>query len=591
MLRALRSGGIVQVVMVGVVGAIIAVFVLEFRAAGGTQTGSLSRRCVVRVAGECVSPKDFYASYNLVVPRGIQAKHVKALDLRRHIAEGLVERELLLLEAERLGIDATMESLDEALARGLAHVSLPADQALRLGYTLDLTSGDMEGFSREMVRELPVKSTKTGEFDAEIYKRTVRNVVRRSPKEFKELQMRELVAARMRDLIRSRVRVSEEEAFQSFVRERSRAVVRTVQLDREWFARYAVDTSHTAVDTWSAAHKAEIDAEWKKATESWAEGCPLVSEILIAVAPNATDEEKVKLSEKAAEAKARVQAGEPFEAVARELSEGASAVVGGDLGCLEAERYGPGGNALVNAIKDKNPKDLSDVVETERGFHVLLFRGKLDEKVETTGRRALARSLMVVERGAARAEEFGKALLERVKADNALDAVTAALVEEFAASARVVVPKVDEKRPKKAKKDETEAASPGREAAYLGDRRRPRVEISSPFSMGGNPVTGALPTVSPARLAFALEKDGDVHPELIPTLNGFAVMQLKEKTPATREEFEAQKAELIRQLRVAKESEALVAYVDRLRKEHGERIERNLALVDDGTADDEQGDG
>ena len=52
MLRALRAGGVAQVLMGAIVAAIIAVFVLEFRAAGGQQTGSLSRQCVAEVAGE-----------------------------------------------------------------------------------------------------------------------------------------------------------------------------------------------------------------------------------------------------------------------------------------------------------------------------------------------------------------------------------------------------------------------------------------------------------------------------------------------------------------------------------------------------------
>ena len=58
-----------------------------------------------------------------------------------------------------------------------------------------------------------------------------------------------------------------------------------------------------------------------------------------------------------------------------------------------------------------------------------------------------------------------------------------------------------------------------------------------PFNTTLNPIPAALPTESPATLAFALEKPGAVHPAPIATRDGFAVMQLKEKTLAKHEDF------------------------------------------------------
>jgi hypothetical protein len=141
------------------------------------------------------------------------------------------------------------------------------------------------------------------------------------------------------------------------------------------------------------------------------------------------------------------------------------------------------------------------------------------------------------------------------------------------------------KKDQKRKKDQDEA-EPEREPAYLADRRRPHVEISTEFTIGRNPVPDALPTESPARSAFALEKDGDLHPEPIATLSGYCVMQLKEKTPATREEFDEQKDLIVRQLRIAKEADALTAYIARLREKYAERISQDLSLVDDGSTDE-----
>ena len=91
--------------MAVIVTAIIVVFILEFRSTARMEHGSIRRECAAKVGGECVTPKDFYAEYGLVVPRGIPQKQVKAYGLRRAVLDGLVERELLVAEAQRLGLD------------------------------------------------------------------------------------------------------------------------------------------------------------------------------------------------------------------------------------------------------------------------------------------------------------------------------------------------------------------------------------------------------------------------------------------------------------------------------------------------------
>src|SRR6185436_17793878 len=118
MLRALRSGGTGQALMAVVVFAIITVFIVEFRTTSRMQTGSIRRECAIRIMGQCVTPKDFFAEFGLVVPRGMPAKNVKTYSLRRRVAEGLVERELLIAEAERLGLAVEEESAKKELRLG-----------------------------------------------------------------------------------------------------------------------------------------------------------------------------------------------------------------------------------------------------------------------------------------------------------------------------------------------------------------------------------------------------------------------------------------------------------------------------------------
>ena len=73
------------------------------------------------------------------------------------------------------------------------------------------------------------------------------------------MQERELLAERLRELVRSRVRVPDAEAFSIFERGRSRAVVRSVTLERSWFGRFAIDLDDAAVEKWSKENAQQVD--------------------------------------------------------------------------------------------------------------------------------------------------------------------------------------------------------------------------------------------------------------------------------------------------------------------------------------------
>ncbi len=566
MLSLFRRGGAGQVIVGAVVFAIIVVFVLEFRAGRG-DTAALGRACAVEVYDRCVDRKEFVAATRMVIPRGMQEKRIRAMGLNRQVMEGLIERELLLAEAERLGLTISEQEIDDELASGRAYVSLPAAQAGFLSYNL--------GISPDGMRALPVKSVKTGEFDYKIYERIVRNTTNRSPKEFKEMQRRELTAQRMRALVQTRVRVSVEEAYSSWELERSKAVARIAHLDKAWFQRYAVDTSDAALDAWTKENAAQVDEAWKTEKDRTQAGCAWVGEIFVAAEAEASDTVKVERRQKIDAAVEKLKNKESFELVARQTSEAASAPWGGEHGCM-TQAYGVGAKELLDAVASLKVGELSPVIETPRGFHVVKMLGKLAEPdVEKRGKRLIARRLATPLKADEAINKTANSILERAKQGEKLDDVVKALGEELAAAAASKLPAL------KAKAD---GILPG-----ISADDRPRVEISPPFNRLTGPQIDADPTEAVGDKVFGIEKVDDLLGKPVTTKNGLAVLQLKEKTLAKRGDFDKDKHEILYSLQQEKARDAVARYVADLRKAAKDKIKTDDTLLEKKKQDEVEG--
>src|SRR4029077_13470376 len=95
------------------------------------------------------------------------------------------------------------------------------------------------------------KYTKRKQSDEKVYERTIRNLVGRSPVEFREEQGREILAGKMRDLVVAPVRVSDTEALELYVGEKSSATVASIAVKQSWVARWGGVPSAADVDAWS----------------------------------------------------------------------------------------------------------------------------------------------------------------------------------------------------------------------------------------------------------------------------------------------------------------------------------------------------
>ena len=126
----------------------------------------------------------------------------------------------------------------------------------------------------------------------------------------------------------------------------------------------------------------------------------------------------------------------------------------------------------------------------------------------------------------------------------------------------------------------------------MEDPLRPKVEITAPFSVAGSPVEDPLPGEAPAAKVFELAKADSLVEKPVRTNTGFAVLQLKEKTPAKKEDFEKDRLSILRALRVTKEQDAVARCIASLRSKVKDKVTYDQRLLEDtSTQDDGSGDG
>ena len=567
-------------VVAGIAFAIIVVFALEFRAGRTGPTAKLARECAVQYDGYCVDAKEYYAAHGMIVPRQVEPKASKKYQLNKKVLDGLVERELLVAEAKKLGLKVSEDALEDDLMAGRVRASLPAEAMAEFSFMLGLCAPSNAGYgcapgAEFPVRQVSVRRTADEPFDYKVYERQVRMLTNRGPKEFKEMQERELLAARMREIVRSRVRIPDPEAYALFERERAKVVVRSVNLKRDWFAKFAVDYADAEVDKWALANQAQVDAEWTARKADFAAGCSMTREIFVELPQNALEDEKQPIKLKAEQARARVEKGESFDAVARDVSQGATAMLGGELGCVGAS-YGIGADELKKALESLKPGDLSTVIESPRGYHVLKVGAKLAaDKVEHEGRRWVARKLYARFAADEALAKFAADLITRAKAGEKLEDATRALAVDMSAKH---APKTDG-----AKKDSADTP-----ALLAADR--PHFEVSAPFNASGNPLPDVEANEPLAAKGFELNTPDQLADKPIATATGAVILQLKERTSASHEDFIKDKSKVVQALLQAKSSEAVARYVQDLRKAAGEKLKIMESFAEEakGRADDDE---
>jgi peptidyl-prolyl cis-trans isomerase D len=614
MLSFFRQRGLSNVIYGAVIVATIFAFVVTFRPNATQKTGALSESCVGRVRGRCIGPKDFQAAYRVIMPSRSQALSRK-LNLKKVAIDGLVERELLVDEAKRLGIGVTEGEVTDELYAGFVRVSVPAadPETSRTILREMFSSYGRSGLIPQDVAQahlgdgdtaIPVdfRDPKTHLFDMKVYERVVRNLSNRSTAEFREEQARELLAAKMRDIVRDPIRVSESEAWQAYEHQYSTAIVSWIPVKESWAARWAVDTKPAAVEAWAKDHQAEIDKVIEERLKDAEPKAGHIRHILVKLPYGASDEEKAVAVSKLSWAVARIKAGEPFAEVARDTSDDpGSAMKGGDVGDKTDGFVAPFKTA-ADALKPG--ETTAGAVETQFGYHFIMKDDPAKAgDIAAQVKRSVAQRMFAKDRATQEAQvvakHIGDAMHAGAGAEDAIREVIQPYVRAKGVVGSVDMLKVISAAPSGADagagahdaglhaKGAPAAALPAKSFDASTDGDRPQVQTSSAFNRGGDPFPGLSPdgTASVVAFAFGDHKEGEVMAAPVRLVEAFGVVALKQHKVATRDEFAKDREALEEDLVRVKRDEALSVYVKRLRDQAKDDVKIDESYIQEAKVD------
>jgi peptidyl-prolyl cis-trans isomerase D len=559
-----RKGNFVFVVLLFIV---CAVFIINFGPQQQGCQGCGTPTYAAEVYGDTITPGEFRSAMFLHGVNQIPAKTQRSLELPRKVLDGLVERNLLAREAARLGFRVSDEQIDEEILAGRIYVSAPS-----------------EGGTFAIFRSGPQRidfSDDRGVFQYDDFRMFVQARLRRSLGEFKEEQRTEILADQMRKVVTSGVRVSREEVREGYVREAEEVRLGYIRFSPLYY-RDAVDPTSDEVAAFRRDHGDEVDRELERTRHRYTKLDKNVRSrhILLKVSANAPQEVKERARSQIEALREKAVRGEDFGALARKYSQDpGSARRGGDLGFHARGRMVAPFEEAEFALQEGQ---ISDVVETQFGFHVIQVTGLREGDVpDEEAKNEIADRLLRERRGADRARQAAEDALRRLRAGETLEAIAQGLQPRAesapaagpAAAAATAAPLADADLPEE-----------------QDDELAPKARETQKFNRQGNPIPGPSDPAPLVRAAFALTTESPVPTESIRLGDDYVVFRLVERTDATDEGFEEAFDRLSQTMLAQKKEQALGEFVARLRAEaeaDGAITFNDSVLAVGGDGDDE----
>ena len=293
------------------------------------------------------------------------------------------------------GAAAPPEALLRSQAIGqLISNELLIQEAKRLGLEVD------EAELRQSIANMPNFQDK-GQFNKDAYIEVLRQNGLR-PSDFEELQRRQLLAAKVQDLVAQGTHVTDTEVKERFQFDNERVSLDFIRLASGSFSPQVTFTDQDVqayynenqekyreparvriqmVEFRPADFAKSVNPTDDEIKEYYEENLSQFQKqeevharhILFTVKPDASADEKAAARKKAEDVLAKAKGGADFATLAKENSQDSTAAEGGDLGTFPRGVMTPPFEAAAFALE---PGQVSDIVETQFGFHII----KLEDK-------------------------------------------------------------------------------------------------------------------------------------------------------------------------------------------------------------------
>lgn len=416
------GGGLLGVLLVGLLAA---AFAFSFGAQSKGWGEGQSEQIAAVAAGYDISESTLDYAYNLLGGRGLNPGDSNAAALKVAAMEGLIERGLLLAAAEKIGITASSDEAVDRIVESDVYLTRPLNSIFdRMTAYPFFDAKDATEILVSAGHRIPQSfSNDEGEFNVDFYKNFIRNHLRQTEDSFIEQQRLELIAERMRQLMVSGIRISEDEVRNEYERESDTATIRYIRIIPAYFSDKLKPTAEE-LDEWAKAHADEVKKYYEDNQFRYTdlEEQVRARHILIKADKDADQSKKDAAKAKIEDILKRVRDGEDFAALAKEFSEDpGSGMKGGDLGYNPRGRMVPEFDKVMFALK---LGDISDVVETQYGYHIIKVEGTRKGNVSLEeATPEIADKLYREDKGKTEAETTAKAFIERIKAGEKMDDV------------------------------------------------------------------------------------------------------------------------------------------------------------------------